>query len=139
MVCFRTKNLNLGKHWKALNWEMFRCFMAIWNFLWRFGIFYNHLVLLVLIWYILPVLVSCNKKNLATLNIGPPLTFRYVLAAYILVSFTLFVMARSQFTSLSHSAASLDHNIYVPTATSLELYTGLSIKRRNFAQSGHTG
>jgi hypothetical protein len=42
-------------------------FMAIWNISWRFGIFYDHLVDFVFIWYIFPVLVSCNKKNLATL------------------------------------------------------------------------
>jgi hypothetical protein len=36
-------------------------FMAIWNILQKFGIFYNHLV------YFFPVLVTCTKKNLATL------------------------------------------------------------------------
>jgi hypothetical protein len=36
-------------------------FMAIWYF-------YDHLVQFVLIWYIFPVLVSCTKKNLATLK-----------------------------------------------------------------------
>jgi hypothetical protein len=41
--------------------------MAIWNILWRFGIFYDHLVHFVFIWYIFPVLVSCAEKNLATL------------------------------------------------------------------------
>jgi hypothetical protein len=45
--------------------------MVIWNILQTFGIFYDHLVHFVLIWYIFPVLVSCNKKNLA------PLVFRY--------------------------------------------------------------
>jgi hypothetical protein len=32
---------------------MFIYFMAIWNILWRFGIFYGHLVHFVFIWYIL--------------------------------------------------------------------------------------
>jgi hypothetical protein len=32
-----------------------------------FGICYDHLVHFVSIWYIFPVLVSCTKKNLATL------------------------------------------------------------------------
>jgi hypothetical protein len=43
-------------------------FMAIWNILWIFGIFCDHLLDIVLIWYIFPVLVSCTKKNLATLT-----------------------------------------------------------------------
>jgi hypothetical protein len=45
-----------------------------WYILWRFGIFYRHLGYFMTIWYILwsfgtfcPVLVSCTKKNLATL------------------------------------------------------------------------
>jgi hypothetical protein len=42
-------------------------FMAIWNILQIFGIFYDHSVHFVFIWYIFPVLVSFTKKNLATL------------------------------------------------------------------------
>jgi hypothetical protein len=49
MVCFQTKNPSLGKLWRALDWKMFIYFMAIWNFLWRFGIFNDHFVF---IWYI---------------------------------------------------------------------------------------
>jgi hypothetical protein len=41
--------------------------MAIWNILRTFGIFYGQLVHFVFIWYIFPVLVSWNNKNLATL------------------------------------------------------------------------
>jgi hypothetical protein len=67
MVCFQTKNPNLGKFCRALDWKMLICFMAIWNILWQFGIFYAQLVHFVLIWYIFPVLVSCTLKNLATL------------------------------------------------------------------------
>jgi hypothetical protein len=52
MVCFQTKNLNLGKFWRALDWNMFKYFLAILNILWRFGIFYDHLVRFVVIWYI---------------------------------------------------------------------------------------
>jgi hypothetical protein len=68
VVCFQTKNPDLGKFWRALDWKMFINFMATWNILWRFGIFYDHLVHFVFIWYIFPVLVSCAKKNLATLE-----------------------------------------------------------------------
>jgi hypothetical protein len=42
--------------------------MSILNILWTFGIFYEHLVHFVVIWYIFPVLVSCTKKNLAALR-----------------------------------------------------------------------
>jgi hypothetical protein len=48
--------------------------MAIWYILWPFGIFYGHLVYFMAIWYIVwslwyifPVLVCSDKKNLATL------------------------------------------------------------------------
>jgi hypothetical protein len=33
MVCFQTKNPNLGKFWRALEWKMLKYFMAIWNIL----------------------------------------------------------------------------------------------------------
>jgi hypothetical protein len=67
MVSFQTKNFNLGKFWWALDWKMFIYFMAIWNILQTFWIFNDHLVHFVFIWSIFPVLVSCAKKNLATL------------------------------------------------------------------------
>jgi hypothetical protein len=37
MVYFRTKNPNLGKLWRALEWKMLVYFMPIWNILWPFG------------------------------------------------------------------------------------------------------
>jgi hypothetical protein len=56
MVSFRTKNLNLSKFWRALDWKMLIHFMALWNIygylgyvldIWdifrTFGIFYGHL------------------------------------------------------------------------------------------------
>jgi hypothetical protein len=39
-------------------------FTAIWYSLWPFGVFYSYIH----IWYNFPILVSCTKKNLATLN-----------------------------------------------------------------------
>jgi hypothetical protein len=53
MVYFQTKNPNLGKFWRALDWKMLICIMPIWNILWTFGIFYDHLVQFVLFWYII--------------------------------------------------------------------------------------
>jgi hypothetical protein len=52
MVYFRTKNPNLGQFWRALDWRMYIYFMAIWNILRTFEIFYDQLVHFVLIWYI---------------------------------------------------------------------------------------
>jgi hypothetical protein len=42
--------------------------MAIWNILRTLGIFYDHLVYFVFVWYIFPVLVSFTMKHLATLH-----------------------------------------------------------------------
>jgi hypothetical protein len=50
--------------------------MAIWDILLPFGTFCVHLVHFVFIWYIFPVLVSCTKKNLATLVYSDLLHFR---------------------------------------------------------------
>jgi hypothetical protein len=47
--------------------------MAICSILKPFGIFYSHLVYFMVIWYIFAVLVSCSKKNLATLLVTIPL------------------------------------------------------------------
>jgi hypothetical protein len=44
MVYFQTKNPNLGKFFRALDWKMLICFMAIWNILRTCGIAYDHLV-----------------------------------------------------------------------------------------------
>jgi hypothetical protein len=50
MVYFQTKNLSLGKFWRALVWKLLMYFMAIWNILQTFGTFYDHLVHFVFIW-----------------------------------------------------------------------------------------
>jgi hypothetical protein len=72
MVCFQTKKPNLDKFWRALEWKrIIIYFMFIWNILWRFGLFNDHLVHFVFIWYIFPGLVSCTKKTLATLVFNP--------------------------------------------------------------------
>jgi hypothetical protein len=52
MVSFQTKNPNLDKFWRALDRKMLIYFMAVWNILQTFGIFYDHLVHFVSIWYI---------------------------------------------------------------------------------------
>jgi hypothetical protein len=66
MASFRTKNPNLGKFWRFLQWKMLVYLMAIWSIFRPFGIVYGHLVYFPRFGYILPVLVCCDKKNLAT-------------------------------------------------------------------------
>jgi hypothetical protein len=66
MVCFQTKNPNLGRFWRVLEWKILLYFMTIWNILWPFGIIYGRLVCFVVIWYILPILVGLDNKNMAT-------------------------------------------------------------------------
>jgi hypothetical protein len=75
MVCFKTKNQDLGKIW-ALERKMLVYFMAIRNILRPFGIFYGHLVYVVAIWCSLrpfgiffPFWYVWAKKNLATLDL----------------------------------------------------------------------
>jgi hypothetical protein len=72
MVSIQTKNLNVGKFWRALDWKM----LIYLHILWPLGIFCRHLGHFMTIWYILcsfgtlfPVLVSCTKNNLATLYV----------------------------------------------------------------------
>jgi hypothetical protein len=55
MVYFQTKNPNLGKFRRALEWKRLGHSMTIWNILQSLGTFYGHLVIYVVtIWYILP-------------------------------------------------------------------------------------
>jgi hypothetical protein len=68
MVYFQTKNLNLGKFWRALERKMLLNYMTIW-------IFFGHLVYFMAIWYSLysfgiffPFWYVWTKKNLATLD-----------------------------------------------------------------------
>jgi hypothetical protein len=72
MVYFQTKNPILSKFRRALDWKMLIHFTAIWNILRIFGIFYDHLVHLCSFGTLFQVLVSCTKKNLATLIFWRP-------------------------------------------------------------------
>jgi hypothetical protein len=56
MVCFQTKNPNLGTFWRALKWKMQVYFRVIWN-IWPFG---N----VGAIWYIFPRFgILCQEKS----------------------------------------------------------------------------
>jgi hypothetical protein len=55
MVCFQTKNPNLGKFWRVLQWKMLvyiLCPFGLFYSHWKY--FYSHLVYFVVIWYIFP-------------------------------------------------------------------------------------
>jgi hypothetical protein len=54
MVCFQTKNPNLGKFCRVLLWKILVYFMTVWSILRPLQIFYGHLVYFVVFWYIFP-------------------------------------------------------------------------------------
>jgi hypothetical protein len=57
MVCFQTKNPNLGKFLRAIEWKLLVYFMVIWLIIWPFG---N----VVVIWYIFPRFgILCQEKS----------------------------------------------------------------------------
>jgi hypothetical protein len=73
MVYFQTKNPNLGKFWRALEWKMFwsfgvfsghlEYFRDVWYILETFGIFYGTLGSVVIIWYIFHRFeILCQEK-----------------------------------------------------------------------------
>jgi hypothetical protein len=63
MVYFQTKNSNLGKFWRVLQWKMLVYFMAIWPILRQFSMLCCHMVNFVVIsytyvsplWYVVPI------------------------------------------------------------------------------------
>jgi hypothetical protein len=61
---FSNQNKNYwGNFWRSLDCKMLMYCMAIWNILRPFGIFCGHLGYFMTIWYIFPVLVSCNQEK----------------------------------------------------------------------------
>jgi hypothetical protein len=66
-LLFRPKNPNLGMFWRALEWKMLLYILVISNILVPSGIFNLHFVILLSFGILIPALVFCAKKNLATL------------------------------------------------------------------------
>jgi hypothetical protein len=64
----QTKNQNLGKFVKVLQWKMSVFFSTSLSILRPNAVFCGHSVHFEVIWYIFPVLVCCTEKNLATLE-----------------------------------------------------------------------
>jgi hypothetical protein len=79
MVYFRTKNPSLGKFWRALDWKMLSMyFMAILNILRTFGIFNDHLVHFVFIWYIFSGFgIMNNEKSGNSVESGSQNDFKF--------------------------------------------------------------
>jgi hypothetical protein len=103
IVCFQTKNPNLGKFWSALEWKMLVHVMVIsmvfWYIIWPFG---N----VVVIGIFSLVLVYCVKKNLATLRLN-----HFIFFAGWLVGF---VRAGSHFCSDFFLAAAVERKKNLP-------------------------
>jgi hypothetical protein len=49
---FQTKNPNVGRFWRALEWKMMAYLMDIWDILWPFGKCCDNLVYFLPFWYI---------------------------------------------------------------------------------------
>jgi hypothetical protein len=59
MVYFQTKNPNLGKFWRVLQWKMLVYFRETWSIvfcyvLWTFGVVRGNLVYFFPFWYFVP-------------------------------------------------------------------------------------
>jgi hypothetical protein len=54
MANFQTKNPDLGKSWRALQWKMLVRYMYIWSILLLFGMFCGHMIYGMVIWHIPP-------------------------------------------------------------------------------------
>jgi hypothetical protein len=73
MVCFQTKNPNLGKFWMVLLWKILVYFMTIWSIVWPLEIFYGFLVYFVAIWYIFPRFGILDQEKSGITAPGPKL------------------------------------------------------------------
>jgi hypothetical protein len=67
MVCFSNQKSQFGSILGVLEWKILVYIKTTWSILRPLEIFYGHLVYFVTIRYIIPILVYCIKKNLATL------------------------------------------------------------------------
>jgi hypothetical protein len=66
MADFQTKNRNLGTFWRALHFKLLVYFLVIWSILLPYDIFMDICYILWQFGILVPGLVFCTKKNLAT-------------------------------------------------------------------------
>jgi hypothetical protein len=93
-------------------------FMTIWDILSPFAIFYDHLGYFMTIWYNLcsfgtffPVLVSCTKKNLATLvRLCQLVASRYILIPTYSEGFDIFTISDSRSNCIKHDGTDGRYN-----------------------------
>jgi hypothetical protein len=76
MVCFQTKNPNLGKFWGVLQWKILVYIMTIWSILLLLGIFYGHLVYFLIIWYIFPRFGILDREKSGNPGLGREIKIR---------------------------------------------------------------
>jgi hypothetical protein len=65
---FSNQKSQFGGIFQNLRWRNVDIFEFLFGMFYGYMHIYDHLVHFVFIWYIFPVLVSCKKKNLATLD-----------------------------------------------------------------------
>jgi hypothetical protein len=70
MVYFQTKNHNLSKFWRVLQWKMLVFCTALWSILRLFGIVCGHLVHFIVFWYI-SFLLYHEKSGNSVLLVAP--------------------------------------------------------------------
>jgi hypothetical protein len=69
MVCFQTKNPNLIKFWRVLQWTVMVYFIDTWSILGSFVLVYGQWVQFVVIWYIFSRFgILCQEKSLVKLH-----------------------------------------------------------------------
>jgi hypothetical protein len=67
---FSNKNTNLGKFWRALDWNVLIYFMAISNILGTFGIFYEYWVQFVTFFSGLGIIYQDKSGNPGPMHAG---------------------------------------------------------------------
>jgi hypothetical protein len=70
MVCFQTKNTNLGKFWRVLLWKNLGIFYDHLVNLRPFEIFYGHLVYFMVAWYIFPRFGILDQEKFSNLDVA---------------------------------------------------------------------
>jgi hypothetical protein len=75
MAYFQTRNPDLGKFWRILQWKMLIYLMTIWSIIRQFNLFV--VCILMVVWHIFTLLVCCANKNLATLVVTGAFEVRY--------------------------------------------------------------
>jgi hypothetical protein len=79
MVYFQTKNSNLGKFWRVLQWNFLVYFMVIWSILRPFDKCCGHLFCFVVMWYIFPTFGILHHE----ISGNPTLTARTTTSVFV--------------------------------------------------------